>query len=66
MVKLSRNPEWQRLQLIQIVNGWRELNPKSPFKKLEDDELLYRVGTLRDWTKAGLPYSALRATLRPA
>ena len=57
MVKLSRNPEWQRLQLIQIVKGWRELNPKSPFKKLEDDELLYRVGTLRDWTKAGLPYS---------
>ena len=37
----------ERLQLIQIVKGWRELNPKAPFKKLEDDELLYRVGTLR-------------------
>ena len=63
---LEKSRMAERLQLIQIVKGWRELNPKAPFKKLEDDELLYRVGTLRDWTKAGLPYSALKGDIKAA
>ena len=62
--QLAKSRNASRLQMAHVVKEWFELNPSAPFQKLDEEVMLYRVCTIRDWLKAGLPLGALTGDIK--